>query len=123
MHIQYTTSHEWIYLHGKKATVGISDYAQKELGEIVYIELPDIGQAIEMGELLAVVESTKAATDLYTPISGTIIEVNEALKKTPSLMNTSAEKDGWIAIIAPANDNLKKSKEFLSRESYLAFIG
>ncbi len=118
--MHYTRSHEWILLTEKKARVGISNYAQQELGEIVYIELPKVGEKIGAGEALAVVESTKAATDIYSPLSGTIIDVNQALLKTPSLINQAAETEGWIALIDITAPH--ECDPFLSQEEYLALL-
>lgn len=90
-------SQEWVKSVGDSLVfVGISHSMQQELGEIVYIELPTIGQKLEKGALLAVVESTKAATDFYSPVSGEVIEINEKLKENPSLINQSPEDEGWI---------------------------
>lgn len=94
--IRYAPSHEWIALSGNIGIVGISFFAQKELGEIVYIELPKIGKHLCQGEEAAVLESTKAAADIYTPVSGIIIEVNELLRSEPKHINTSPQKEGWL---------------------------
>ena len=93
---KYTKSHEWIEWNGDVGTVGISQHAQKELGDIVYVELPQVGKSVITGEEVAVLESTKAAVDVYTPVSGSIIEVNTALNTHAELVNKSPEKDGWI---------------------------
>jgi glycine cleavage system H protein len=92
----FTPSHEWIELSGPIGTVGITDYAQKELGEIVFIELPQVNALLKSGEEVSVLESTKAAADIYTPVSGKVIEVNSSLPSSPSLVNQSAEKMGWL---------------------------
>lgn len=92
--MRYTDSHEWIRFDGNQAVVGISYHAQEELGEIVYIEFPKIGKELKAGEEMAVIESTKAASDVYSPVAGTIVAVNEALKKTPSLINSDPEGGG-----------------------------
>ncbi|MDP1608410.1 MAG: glycine cleavage system protein GcvH [Chlamydiales bacterium] len=89
-------SHEWIRVEENIGTVGISDHAQKELGEIVYIELPQIGQLVKEGEEVCVLESTKAAADVYSPASGKVIAVNESVRQTPSLINRAAESSGWL---------------------------
>ena len=122
MEIRYTPSHEWVRFDpkGEGATVGISHHAQTELGEIVYVELPKEGQEVSAGQELAVVESTKAATDLYSPVSGRILRVNTALNTTPSLVNSAAEKEGWIAVIAFSD--LEEIKALLSSEEYLALL-
>jgi glycine cleavage system H protein len=98
----YTSTHDWISLHQDDVTlakVGISHFGQKEIGEIVFIDLPKVGQLIQKGEVAAVLESTKAAIDLYAFTSGEIIAVNEAVKKNPLLINRSPEDEGWIYFI------------------------
>ena len=92
----FTPSHEWVRVDGHLGTVGISDHAQKELGEIVYIELPKVGQSIRANQEACVLESTKAAADIYSPVSGQVVEVNEHLKQNPSLINRFPETDGWL---------------------------
>ena len=94
--MHFTQSHEWLALKGHIGTVGITDYAQKELGEIVYIELPKIGQVVKAGQEICVLESTKAAADVYAPVSGKITAINEALKANPSNINKSAETTSWL---------------------------
>ena len=97
--MKFTESHEWIQKSQSKGTVGVTEYAQKELGDIVYIELPKVGSRIKAGEEVCVVESTKAAADIYSPVSGKILSVNEKLKENPSLINASPEKEGWLFTI------------------------
>lgn len=92
----FTDEHEWIDIEGDLATVGITDYAQGQLGDIVFVELPEVGTIIEKGKDAAVVESVKAASDVYAPISGEVMEANSALEDDPSLVNTSPEEDGWF---------------------------
>lgn len=92
----YTKTHEWIRMEGENARVGITDHAQAELTDIVYVELPKTGAAVQAGEAVAVVESVKAASDIYAPISGTITEVNSALEGTPALVNTDPFGEGWL---------------------------
>lgn len=94
--MRYTQSHEWIAVEGLVGTVGITEYAQKELGDIVYIELPKIGRLVKAGEEVCVLESTKAAVDVYSPVSGKIIEVNEALVKSPMNLKGSLPSVGWL---------------------------
>lgn len=94
--MKFTETHEWIKVESKDATIGITKYAQKELGEIVFIELPKVGTKIKSGEEVAVLESTKAAADIYSPVSGEITEVNDKLKEDLSLINNSPESEGWI---------------------------
>ncbi|ODT00595.1 MAG: glycine cleavage system protein H [Erythrobacter sp. SCN 62-14] len=92
----FTDEHEWIDVAGDIATVGITDYAQSQLGDIVFVELPAPGTAVEKGKDAAVVESVKAASDVYAPISGEVTEANAALEEDPALVNTSPEADGWF---------------------------
>jgi len=92
----FTEDHEWIDVDGTTATVGITDYAQGQLGDIVFVELPDEGKKFEKGDEAAVVESVKAASDVYSPISGTIVELNSDLEDTPALVNDDPEGDGWF---------------------------
>lgn len=103
--MKFTDSHEWIKKaeSDEIATVGVSNFAQKELGDIVYIELPSIGKQINAGQEIAVLESTKAAADVYSPASGTVVAVNEKLSTMPELVNQSAETEGWIYKIRLSN--------------------
>lgn len=92
----YNSSHEWIRLDGDIATVGITDHAQAELTDVVFVELPAMGRSVDMGDPSAVVESVKAASDIYAPLSGEIVECNSAVEADPSLVNTDPYGDGWI---------------------------
>lgn len=92
----YTDEHEWIDVDGTQATVGITDYAQEQLGDIVFVELPNTGTALEKGGDAAVVESVKAASDVYAPIDGKVTETNEDLEEDPALVNTDPEEGGWF---------------------------
>jgi len=94
--MKFTETHEWIDLTGTTGLVGITDHAQRELGDIVFVELPKKGKKVKIGDPIAVLESTKAAADVYAPVSGTIVEVNENLQTSPEKVNQSAEKEGWI---------------------------
>ncbi|MBO8165901.1 MAG: glycine cleavage system protein GcvH [Thermotogae bacterium] len=93
---KYAKTHEWVLVEGNVATVGISNYAQEHLGDIVYVELPEVGKEISKGETICSVESVKAASDVYAPLSGKILEVNEELDAAPETINSDAEKSGWI---------------------------
>jgi glycine cleavage system H protein len=95
--LKYAKSDEWVRLEGETATVGISDYAQDQLNDIVFVELPEVGKSVAKGETFGVVESVKAASDLYSPISGTVTEVNTALQDQPELINSDPYGRGWIA--------------------------
>ena len=94
--IKYTQDHEWVRLEGDTATCGISNYAQEQLGDVVYVELPEVGKSIAARDQFAVVESVKAASEVYAPASGTVTEVNEALADDPTLVNQSATGEGWF---------------------------
>jgi glycine cleavage system H protein len=96
MTVHYTPEHEWIRLDGDSATVGITDFAQGQLGDIVFVELPDAGRQVSKGGEAAVVESVKAASDVYAPVSGEVTEANGALSDDPSLVNTDPEGEGWF---------------------------
>jgi glycine cleavage system H protein len=94
--LQYTKSHEWIKIEGDEATVGISDYAQDALGDVVYVELPDVGATYEAGAAFGAVESVKAASDLYLPVGGEVTAVNEPLLDQPELLNSDPYGSGWL---------------------------
>ena len=92
----FTDEHEWVDVQGEIATIGITDYAQNQLGDIVFVDLPSEGATFDKGDDVAVVESVKAASDVYAPVSGEVIEVNVALQEEPALINSDAEEDGWF---------------------------
>jgi glycine cleavage system H protein len=96
MSVKYTDEHEWIRVEGDVATVGITAYAAEQLGDVVFVELPEVGKTVEKGGDAAVVESVKAASEVYAPVSGEVVEVNEALNDAPQTVNESAEGDGWF---------------------------
>ncbi|MFO7991011.1 MAG: glycine cleavage system protein GcvH [Thermoplasmata archaeon] len=97
--LKYSEDHEWIKVENGDARIGITDFAQEELGDIVYVELPEVGEEIEMGDMLGVVESVKTVSDVYSPLSGEIVEVNEELEESPEIINEDPYGDGWIAVI------------------------
>lgn len=102
---KYAKTHEWAHMEGDIATVGISDHAQREVGDIVFIDLPKVGQKVTAGQNCCVVESVKSASEIYAPVSGEIVEVNEALNADPALVNREAHGNGWlfkIKVSAPA---------------------
>lgn len=107
--LKYTDQHEWLKLDGDVATIGITDYAQAALGDLVFVELPAKGRKVKAGESFVVVESVKAASEVYAPISGEVVEVNEALTKTPELINSGPYEGGWICKIK-ASDQGELSK-------------
>ena len=121
--IKYTKQHEWVAINDgdEKATVGITDYAQKQLGDIVYVELPGIGVKVNKGDEAAVVESVKAAAEVYSPISGEILEVNENLADSPELINNEAEANGWFFKLVPSEVN--ELEELMDKDSYDSYIG
>lgn len=94
--MKYTESHEWITVEGAVGTVGVTNYAQKELGDIVYVELPQVGKTVKKGQEAVVLESTKAAADVYAPVTGKIVAVNDGLKDNPETVNNNPEADGWL---------------------------
>ncbi len=115
--LKYLSSHEWARVEEDgTVTIGISDYAQESLGDVVYVECPDVGAAIVAGEQVAVVESVKAASDIYAPISGEVIEVNEALEDSPETVNDSPYDDGWFFKVRP--DELEELDNALDSEAY-----
>jgi glycine cleavage system H protein len=103
MTTRYTKEHEWVRLEGDVATVGITPYAAEQLGDVVYVELPSVGKAVTAGGDMAVVESAKAASDVYAPVAGEVVAVNDALSSAPDLVNQSADGDGWFVRLKPAN--------------------
>ncbi|MFP6879946.1 MAG: glycine cleavage system protein GcvH [Roseibacillus sp.] len=94
--LRYTSDHEWVKIEGKIATVGITDHAQEELSDVVFVELPSVGLAVGLGDSIAVVESVKAASDMYAPINGKVVEINTEVEGDPSIINSSPYEDGWI---------------------------
>ena len=103
--IKYSKDHEWVYQEDEIATVGITNYAQESLGDIVFIDLPNVGKSINSGDQVGVIESVKAASDLFSPIGGEIIEVNKELKNSPQLVNSDPENSGWYMKIKIRNEN------------------
>jgi len=101
--IRYSKEHEWARLEGDTATIGITPYAQEQLGDVVFVELPEIGKQVEKGKELAVVESVKAASEVYAPISGEVVEVNSALTDAPATVNEDALGKGWFAKLKVAD--------------------
>ena len=116
----YTQDHEWIDVDGDTATVGITDYAQGQLGDVVFVELPEAGRAVTKGGEAAVVESVKAASDVYAPVSGTVTEANPALTDDPALVNTSPEADGWFFKLTLAD--AAELDGLMDKAAYDAFV-
>lgn len=119
--LRYNTSHEWVLLDGDVATVGISDHAQEELTDVVFVELPPVGKTVDVGDPTAVVESVKAASDIYAPISGEVVEVNDAVEADPSLVNTDPYGKGWIFKLKVKN--AAQVEALLDAAGYEALIG
>jgi glycine cleavage system H protein len=117
---KYTPSHEWIQVQDNLGTVGITQYAQGELGEIVYVDLPVLNKKLMQGEESAVLESTKAAADIYAPVTGQVVEINTSLVQNPSLLNTAPESDGWIYKMQLQEHS--QLEDLLSEEQYLEMI-
>ena len=115
--MKYTDSHEWIKIEGNIGMVGITKYAQKELGEVVHIELPKIDSIVEAGDEVAVLESTKAAADIYSPVSGKVISINTRLKEDLSLINKYPEGEGWLFKIKL--EDRRELEELHDEKSYL----
>jgi len=119
--LKFMKSHEWARIEGDgKVTVGISDHAQDLLGDLVYVDLPDVGDSVEAGNACAVLESVKAASDIYAPVSGTITEVNSALADKPETINEDAYGDGWLFVIEASDPD--QAKELLAPDDYAALI-
>tara|TARA_R110000824_G_scaffold32788_7_gene105662 strand:- start:3107 stop:3478 length:372 start_codon:yes stop_codon:yes gene_type:complete len=116
----FTDEHEWVEVEGDTATVGITDYAQEQLGDIVFVEVPEVGTELEQGDDAAVVESVKAASDVYAAVSGEVIEVNEALEDEPGLVNSSAEEDGWFFRITLSDKD--ELSDLMDEKAYKAFV-
>ena len=117
----YTDEHEWLTVEGEVATVGITNHAQEQLGDLVFIDLPQVGTDVEKGDDAAVVESVKAASDVYAPASGEITEVNDALSADASIVNASAESDGWLYKLKLSNPS--ELDDLMDLDGYKAFIG
>ena len=116
----YTEDHEWISVEDGVGTVGITDYAQSQLGDVVYVELPEVGKEFAQKDDAAVVESVKAASDVYAPVSGQVVEVNEALADAPGTVNESASGDGWFYKIKLSEPS--ELEDLMDEAAYQAFI-
>lgn len=119
--LKYTKSHEWVRVEGDTAVVGITDHAQQELTDIVYVEPPAVDSAVEAGKECAVVESVKAASDIYAPVSGDVVAVNEQLAKSPELVNQDPYGNGWLFKVKLRDPG--ELGELLSPQDYAAHIG
>jgi glycine cleavage system H protein len=117
----FTEDHEWIRVEGGVATVGITDYAQEQLGDLVFVELPEAGKALKKGDTAVVVESVKAASDVYAPADGEVVETNAALSADPALVNSAATGDGWLWKMKLADES--QLSGLLDEAGYKAHIG
>lgn len=116
----YSKEHEWLSLDGDVATIGITDFAQDELGEVVYVDLPDIGESFDAGDEIGTIESVKAVAEVYTPIAGEIVAVNETLDETPETVNEKPHDDGWLIKMRIDPEDAKLG-ELMNAEAYAAF--
>jgi glycine cleavage system H protein len=119
--LKYTKDHEWISLDGEIATIGITDFAQKELGDIVYVEVETLDQKLAKDEVFGTVEAVKTVSDLFLPVAGEIIEFNDALESTPEIVNTDPYGKGWMVKVKVSN--VSDMNELLSSDDYKALIG
>ena len=120
--LKFLDSHEWVKVDDNTVIVGISDHAQNELGEVVFVELPAIGDEFVLGDEVAVVESVKAASEVYTPISGEVIEVNDTLEENPELVNTSPYEEGWFFKLKVTDENLGSVDSLMTAEEYSSML-
>ena len=119
--LRYTKQHEWVRAEGEIGTVGITEHAQKELGDIVYVDLPKVGAHVDQGKSLGSVESVKAVSDIYSPISGEVIEVNETLAQSPEKLNAEPHGAAWLVKIRMSSPD--EAKKLLSAADYQAYVG
>jgi len=116
----YSKEHEWVEINDEVATVGISTFAAEELGDVTYVELPQAGEEFEQGEAMCVIESVKAASDIYAPLSGRVMAVNEALAENPEIINESPEEEGWICKLGEIDE--RETENLLSLSDYNEYI-
>ena len=118
--MRFTRDHEWVELNGDVATVGITAYAAEQLGDVVFVETPEVGRTVKAGDAFAVVESVKAASDVYVPISGEVIEANSGLSEAPETVNAAPEAGGWFAKVKVANAG--EVEALMDRAAYEAYL-
>ena len=119
--LKYTKDHEWISIEGTTATVGITEFAQRELGDIVYVDIPSVGKALNMNNIFGSVEAVKTVSDLYLPLSGTVTEVNAALEANPELVNQAPYEGGWM--VKMSLSNAEEAAGLLDAAAYQALVG
>ena len=118
--VRYTKAHEWAKLSGDTVTVGINDYAQDQLGEIVFVELPEVGNTFSKGEEFGSVESVKAVSEIYIPVSGEVVEINKSLEDAPERVNESCYEDGWLIKVKP--DDVSELDDLMDKAAYLDML-
>jgi glycine cleavage system H protein len=118
--LRYSREDEWARIEGDRVTVGITDYAQQQLGDVVFVELPAVGKSVERGEPFGVIESVKAVADLYAPVTGEVIEVNTELGGQPEAVNEDCYGDGWMLVIAVADE--QEAQELMDADAYTAYV-
>ncbi len=118
--LRYTREHEWARKKGGNFVVGITDFAQSQLGDVVYVELPDVGDPVKKGESFGVVESTKAVSELFAPLTGKVVEVNDPLSDAPETVNDDPYEEGWMIVIEPADP--KELDALMDAKAYRAFV-
>ena len=118
--LRYTQEHEWVKIEGNKVRVGITDFAQHELGDIVFVELPEVGDTVTFNEPFGSVESVKTVSELYSPVSGTVVEVNEALSDSPEFVNESPYENAWMIVVELSNE--AEVESLLTAEAYEKLI-
>ncbi|MEE1884757.1 glycine cleavage system protein GcvH [Pedobacter flavus] len=119
--LKYTKDHEWVKVDGETLIVGITDFAQRELGDIVYIDINTLGDEVEQDSVFGTVEAVKTVSDLFMPVTGTVLEVNEALNNNPELVNSDPYGDGWMVKVTNANSD--QINQLLDAEAYKALVG
>lgn len=118
--LKYTSEHEWIRLEGDVAYVGITDYAQEQLGDIVFVDIPTVGETLDKDEVFGTIEVVKTISDLFLPVSGEILEQNDALEENPALVNTDPYGEGWLIKLKPAD--MEEFNDLLDAEAYKSVI-
>ena len=118
--LKYSKEHEWVKLEGTRATVGITDFAQSQLGDVVFVEVPELDKKVKAGDGLAVVESVKAVSDIYAPLAGSVVEINENLGDAPEAVNQDPYGEGWIAVLEIADET--ELEGLLDAAAYAAFV-
>ncbi len=118
--LRYTREHEWARRKGKNVVVGVTEYAQDQLGDVVYLELPDVGDEVKKGDSFGVVESTKAVAELFSPVTGKVVEVNDPLKDSPETVNEDPYEEGWMVVVEPADPG--ELDALMDAKAYQAFL-